>query len=294
MTKGKKTLKTDKKSSTTKPKLKAKSEADEIVISRSEGLVFSSEEELFNHFKPVIDILEKKLFSLRVDDDISLEDYKKYEEHLNETLDFPDEVWEDTQTIEGKTLNHFVATYEVDGESITYVATVYMTHDLPSFIYLHFPTQDPNLLEAYCLGELIFNQDFEQVEFAALEGDALSDGDFLSIGLFKAMLTLRGENDVSDHDYKKFSYLRNDTIENADEIWRNIDLSGNILVSFVKEHPDEGVYDLHYIVVTQEDEDSNVHSLLFSFPTKDKSLVDRYRHGTNLQSNEKDDKGASH
>jgi len=43
---------------------------------------------------------------------------------------------------------------------------------------------------------------------------------------------------------------------------------------------------LSYVVVTQEDDNSNVHALLFSFPTTDKTLVDRYRQGEYLQPEE--------
>jgi hypothetical protein len=57
-------------------------------------------------------------------------------------------------------------------------------------------------------------------------------------------------------------------------------------VTFIKEFPDMGVEDLHYLVVTEEDADSQVNSLLFSFPSSDASLVDRYRQGENLEAEE--------
>ncbi|MBO9668798.1 MAG: peptidase, partial [Bdellovibrio sp.] len=60
-----------------------------------------------------------------------------------------------------------------------------------------------------------------------------------------------------------------------------------VLVCFIKEFPDhETAKDLTYIAVTQEDEETNVHSLLFSFPTTDSTLADRYRQGENLQAEE--------
>ena len=61
---------------------------------------------------------------------------------------------------------------------------------------------------------------------------------------------------------------------------------GNVLVSFIREFPDEADGGIHYIVVTIEDMPSNSHALLFSFPTKDENLVGRYRHGENLQAEE--------
>ena len=101
------------------------------------------------------------------------------------------------------------------------------------------------------------------------------------------MARLRGEKDIPQDKFQEFADLREDTIENADEIWRKNDLDGNVLVSFIKEYPDhETITDLTYIAITQEDEESNTHSLLFSFPTNDRTLVDRYRQGENLQAEE--------
>ena len=78
--------------------------------------------------------------------------------------------------------------------------------------------------------------------------------------------------------------MRFDALEDADEIWRSSDSLGNVLVSFIKEFGDEEEFS--YIVVTVEDAPSGSHALLFSFPTRDRGLVDRYRHGENLQAEE--------
>ena len=43
---------------------------------------------------------------------------------------------------------------------------------------------------------------------------------------------------------------------------------------------------IFYISVTLEDSGTNSHALLFSFPTNDESLVERYRHRENLQADE--------
>lgn len=113
------------------------------------------------------------------------------------------------------------------------------------------------------------------------------EGDPLAVGLYKAMMKVRTEKDIPQEKFQDFADLREDTIESADEIWRKTDTEGHVLVSFIKEYPDhEEVKDLVYVAVTQEDEETNVHSLLFSFPTNDEALVDRYRQGENLQAEE--------
>jgi hypothetical protein len=260
---------------------------EEIVIDESRGLVFTSEDELYDHFLPQIQALEKEYFMARADDDIHESEFARYEELLNHVLDDPDEIWEDATTIHGFKVRAYVGHYaSPEDESLYYVALAYATDDVPSFVYLHFPSRDLGLVDRFRRGNLIYDRILKEVEKGAVEGDALSEGDDLAVGLYRAMLTLRGEKDVHEENFKDFEGLRETTIEEPDEIWRSVDLSGNILVTFIKSFPDEQVTDLHYIVVTIEDTPSSSHALLFSFPTSDTSLVDRYRHGENLQAEE--------
>lgn len=261
---------------------------DRIVIDEERGLVFSSEEELYDHFLPQIQALEKEYYEARSENDIQEGDFGKYEELLNYVLDDPDEIWEDATTIHGMKVRSYVAHYmaEDSEESVYYVALAYTTNDVPSFVYLHFPSRDLNLVDRFRRGNLIYDRVLKEVEKGAIEGDALSEGDDLAVGLYRAMLTVRSEKDIPESDFKKFEHLREPTIEEADEIWRTVDLSGNILVTFIKEFPDEGIQDLHYVVVTIEDTPSSSHALLFSFPTADTSLLERYRHGESLHADE--------
>jgi hypothetical protein len=151
---------------------------------------------------------------------------------------------------------------------------------------LHFPSNDLELVGRFRRGHLLYDRVIKEVEQGAVEGDALSEGDDLAVGLYRAMLTLRGPSDVDEADFKDHESLREPTIEEPDEIWRSVDLAGNILVTFIKEFPDENTPEMHYVVVTIEDTPSSSHALLFSFPTTDTGLLDRYRHGENLQAEE--------
>ncbi len=257
-----------------------------IVIDESRGLVFSSEDELYNHFLPQIQILEKEYFASRSKGDVPESEFEGYEELLGNLLDDPDEVWEDAQSIRGFKVHNYVGHFSSETESLFYVAMVYMTGDTPSFVYLHFPSTDAELVDRYRRGRLVYDRVQKEVERGAVEGDALSEGDDLAVGLYKAMLKLRAKRDVPEDDFKDYEECRESTIEEPDEIWRSNDLNGNVLVTFIKDFSDEESEDLHYLVVTIEDTPSSSHALLFSFPTRDKNLVDRYRHGENLQAEE--------
>jgi hypothetical protein len=259
---------------------------DRIVIDESRGLSFSTEDELYDHFLPQIHALEKEFFLARAKSDIPEKDFPKYEELLNVVLDDPDEVWEDATSIHGSAVRTFVGHYSLGTESIYYVAHAYCSGDIPTFVYLHYPSNDFSLVDRFRRGTLVYDRVKKEVELGAVEGDALSEGDDLAVGLYRAMLTLRGEKDIPEEDFRTYEALREVTIEEADEIWRTNDLSGNILVTFVKEFHDEDDHELRYVVVTIEDTPSSSHALLFSFPTTDPHLVDRYRHGENLQAEE--------
>lgn len=260
---------------------------EQIVIDESRGLIFSTEDELYDYFLPQIQALEKEYFSLRKDDDIQESEFWRYEELLNQVLDDPDEIWEDATTIHGCNVRTYVGHYtSAEHESVYYLALTYSTRDLPTFIYLHFPSHDIDLIDTFRRGNLVYDRVLKEVANGAVDGDALTEGDPLAVGLYRAMLTLRNQKDLVEQDFKEYESLRESSIEEADEIWRSVDLAGNILVTFIKEFPEQGKDGLHYLVVTIEDTPSNSHALLFSFPTCDPNLIDRYRHGENLQAEE--------
>lgn len=272
-----------------KKKITGASEKEYIIVDETAGLIFETEKELFGYFENAIKKLESEYQSLRSPDDFNDEEQIAREHFLEATLDEPDEVWMDDKTFEEFAIYHFIKSFEEGAESFKYIAVAYVSSEdeYPTFVFIHFPTKDAQMAQNYQRGEMVYDKTFEEVSSGSVEGDALGEGDPLAMGLYLSMLKVRGEKDIPKEQFQEFANLREDTIENADEIWRKNDLDGNILVSFIKEFPDhETVKDLAYIAVTQEDEESNVHSLLFSFPTNDLTLVDRYRQGENLQADE--------
>ena len=254
-----------------------------IVIDEQQGLVFNTETDLFTHFAAEISALEQELKESRRRSDVAESDFKKYEENLEALLDDPDEVWEDTQTSTGQSIFIYIRKFEDEG--VYHIAACYLTQDTPSFVYLHFPTNDEDLVARYRRNQKVFDRVNSEIPIGAIDGDALHEGDDLATGLYKAMLMLRGEKDIAEDQFHHYEDLRELTLENADEIWRSADSMGNVLVSFIKDLSDEDE-ELHYVVVTAEDAPSGSHALLFSFPTHDKTLADRYRHGENLQAEE--------
>ena len=262
---------------------KQKTNKKPIVIDPKQGLSFSNEEELYQHFSNEISLLEKEYSSLRSSDDIPEEEQEKFEKQLEQTLEDPDEVWVDDLTFESQEITIYIKEFFVsDDSSIFHVAVTYTAEDIPSFVYLHFPTRHLELVEKYQRGHITFDRILEEAPLGAIEGDALLEGDELALGLYESMLKVRSDDDIPEAEFRNYVHLREVAIEEADEIWRNNDPFGNVLVNFVKDFPDEASGGVQYVVVTIEDAISNSHALLFSFPSKDKNLVTRYKQGESL------------
>lgn len=273
----------------TKRDIKPRKKNEPIVIDEEKGWTFDTEEELLKHFEADVRTLEEDFLARRPQDDILLEDFQRYEDCLSFLLADPLEVWHDLDALKGSGLHTYIGEYEdeKDKETIYYVAQVYVSHGEPTFIYLHFPTKNSEFLKTFRKGRMIFDHTRKDAPMGAAEGDALGEGDELAVGLYNAMTKLRNDKDIQEHDFLAYVLLRESTIEEPDEIWRNRDFQGNVLVSFIREYHDyDERGDLYYIVITVEEAASNSHSLLFSFPTRDTNLVDRYRHGENLQADE--------
>ena len=273
---------------------KKESAQSSFVVDEKRNLIFKSEQELFAHFKKQIETLEDDYESISAKGEFVVD---APEDYLESTLDDPDEIWFDKETFPNEEIYHFIKKNggaDSEGglvadteEAFYYIATCYMdTFDTPTFVFLHFATKQKDIVDNYRRGELIFDLSLKDLLMASIEGDALAEADPLAHGLFDAMMKVRNEKDIILDDFLDYQDLREETIEDADEIWRSPDSNGNVLVSFIKEFPDHAAGDIYYIAITQEDTSNQVHALLFSFPTKDESLVDRYRHGENLHAEE--------
>lgn len=264
-------------------------EKELIIIDEKQGLIFENDKTLFGYFSVPIKEYETRFQKYNDEkNDFTLIEHQEMESLLEETLDDPDEIWIDDHTFEDLTVHTLVKSFETKQQEFHYIAVVYInTEDnYPTFVFMHFPTKDSKMLEAFRQNEIIFHRKLEAIQFAAIDGDSLLEGDYLAIGLLESMIKVRGEKDIPTDKFKDFEECRESTIDSPDEIWRKVDSTGHILVTFIKEFTDMGVEDLHYIVVTEEDTEAQVNSLLFSFPTNDTSLVDRYRQGENLEAEE--------
>jgi len=270
---------------------KQKIEAEEtIIIDEEKNLIFNNEDEVLDYFAKPVQFLEQDFIDNFVDGDFDDDEALKLESNLEAVLHDPDEIWEDNESFKDHTFGVYIKSFSNSkGQHFHYVALTYVAQELPTFIYLHFPTRYAEVLDRYRKGEKTFDRSSNGPSLGGIEGDALSESDPLATGLYQAMLKLRAENDLPETLFPNYSELREESIEEADEIWRSTTLNGYTLVTFIKDfsrYEADGVDALYYLSITVEDGASNSHALLFSFPTNDETLVDRYRHGENLQAEE--------
>lgn len=283
-----------KKKSQKKVKAKANKAAKKIqdkeliVIDESQGLIFENDKTLFGYFSEQIKAMEDRYAKHYAPSrDFNEAEIDAKENWLESTLDDPDEIWIDTETSPEVPLYTLIKAIDDPEEPFIYVAVVYLNAEekYPSFVFIHFATKDTQLAETFRQKEIIYHRKLEAIQFAAIEGDSLLEGDHLAIGLLESMMKLRNEKDVPAEKFQDFAEQREDTINNPDEIWRKVDSEGHTLVTFIRDIS-EFKADHWYIVVTEEDPNTEVHSLLFSFPTNDSTLADRYRQGENLEAEE--------
>ncbi len=278
-----------KKSKVTKTKPKS---SVNIVIDEENNLVFKTEKELYDHFSNDISTIESFVSRYHSESDIPESDFDKFDDHLEQTLNFPDEIWENNSLIQGTPICFYIRYFENEGildngvDLYYYLAVAKVTNNIPSFIYYHSPSKELEQISNFRQDELLYSRALSEVPLGAIEGDALWESDELAMGLYAAMLHLRSEGDINEEMFHQYSPFREPTIESSDEIWRHTDTVGNVLVSFISEHTETEFGTFYYIAVTVEDGGTDSHALLFSFPTTDSTLVDRYRHGENLQAEE--------
>ncbi|MBT4761686.1 MAG: peptidase [Bdellovibrionaceae bacterium] len=263
-----------------------------IVIDKAKGLVFDSEEALYKHFKKDISIVEDFINKYKLDNDIKESEFEKFDDHLDETLNHPDEIWLNNSLLKGSPVSIYIRYYENEGilpEEIDvyfYMAVALNNENMPAFVFYHSPSMNLEQVENYRQGELLYSRALTEVPLGSIEGDALFESDDLAVGLYSAMMLLRADSDIQEEDFSKYADFRERTIEESDEIWRHTDSQGNVLVNFVAEYSDPDFGTFHYVAVTVEDSGTDSHALLFSFPSNDESLVGRYRYGENLQADE--------
>ena len=275
------------------------------------GRVFCSEGCITSYFAPEIERLEKDYLRRVSEGDLSAEERESYSHLRWITLQEADEVWRE-KTLSGDHRYTLISEFQPGNRRIWCVCICLFLRGEPSFLYIAFTTRSAALANAYRRGERMQwdkkektskarkkasktakaneapqdDGESEEAPSASSErranlGDRLADA-WTEDETFLAQMNLkRGEDDIPPEEFELFQSCLEETLETPDEVW-SVEMSdpeGVHLYHFIREYPAErpGYW---YVIVARETEHEEQIEILDAFPTRDVTLVDRYRRGT--------------
>jgi hypothetical protein len=253
--------------------IKIEDEERALVLDPHNEVIFCGEACLKENFESEIDRLQREHLARRSDKDIPPAHFSKYQSYLELVLTEPDEVWEQATDEDAPPVSFFIGEYLHEEAPVFYIAGAYYAEEKPAFVYIHFPTNDVELVQIYRSGTLVYdgleNQSDEIFEISE---------DSEAFELYREMIDHRSDTDVDLDEFSHFDELKLKTVDKPDEIWKRIDDSGNTFIIFIA-HFTREQEPVAYVVVTMDDEISDTTIPLFGFPTTDQKLLDRFRVG---------------
>jgi len=253
--------------------------ADEKIVYVEEGAnrYFCSEKCIRTYYDPMAEFYRKQMLEVRDPHDVSEADFSGYESYAPLCLSNPDEVWMDSTEF-GENIYFYLANYTNEGGKFTYVVACFCLEDEPTYILLSFPTRDKKLAEEFRRGEKLEIKEDEEVtepevspvlaeDFLARQGNAIEE----------EMLRHRDPTDVPHKEFEEHVHLVDQTIESPDEVWELQDEGDNPILTLISQQEEA----LHYVVICTFDASQGQESwrVIYSFPSRDPALVQRYRRG---------------
>ncbi|MCO5141540.1 MAG: PBECR2 nuclease fold domain-containing protein [Oligoflexia bacterium] len=253
-----------------------------VYVEESTHRFFCSEKCIRDYYDPMAEAMKEQLFDLRDPHDIPEADFSNYESYAPLCLSNPDEVWEEVLA-NGESYTIFMANFSNESGKFTYIVVAFCLEYEPTYILLSFPTKDKRILEEFRIGTRVELETSEEEalsqetavssllasDYVSNQGDAIQD----------EMMAFRSQDDIPKEEFEDYQHLLEQTIEGPDEVWELLDPEGNTLLTLISQ-ADENV---SYVVICtlDEAEDGQQESwrVVYSFPTKDPALVQRYRRG---------------
>lgn len=288
-----------------KYKSKAKDKAKELCencskdLSRTEralfveeeiGRIFCSESCIAAYFTPEISRLEKEYFRRLSPSDLGTEEKEKLAHLRWMTLQEPDEVWRE-KTLSGDYRYTLISEYQPESRSIWSVCICLFLRGEPSFLFMAFQTKNAAMVAAYRKGERVEWEGNQNPDATSMSEnyagqrssgvvDGLADAWTVEETQRAQVTQKRRHDDVPMSDFVLYESCVDETLEAPDEVWSLKGLEDSIyqVYHFMRYYPKEK-HGIWYVVIARETEDAGQIEILDAFPTRDSSLVDRYRKG---------------
>ena len=256
---------------------------DKIVyVEESSNRFFCNEKCIRAFYDPMSEFYKTTMLGIRDAHDIPESDFAAFESYAPLCLSNPYEVWLE-ENENGESIHFFMANFMNEGGKFTYIVMCFCLELEPTYLLLSFPTRDKKMVEEFRRGEQleISNVDSEVNPPSTAEVTAGLKDDFLSRqgqAIEEDMLRHRSATDIPKQEFEEYAHLLEQTIENPNEVWELQDEGENTLLTLISQEDEN----LHYIVICTYDEQAEGREswrVIYSFPTRDLAMVQRYRRG---------------
>jgi len=250
-----------------------------VYVEESSTRYFCSEKCIRGYYDPMGEYYRKQMVEVRDPHDIPQGDFSEYESYAPLCLANPDEIWADV-TENGESITYFLSNFTNEGGKFTYVVMCFCLELEPTYILLSFPTRDKKMVEEFRRGQKVEVQESEDASPEPEVSSVLTE-DFLAKqgnAIEEEMMRHRNPQDIPKKDFDEHAHLLDQTIESPDEVWELQDAGDNTQLTLLSQHAEH----LHYIVICAADQNAeNQESwrVIYSFPTNDPAMVQRYRRG---------------
>lgn len=260
-----------------------------LFVEEDVSLIFCTEKCITEYFTPEINALEKEYFK-----NLSTSDFSSAEKeslaHLRWiTLQEPDEVWREVRP-KGHKRFILISKFQPSNTPLWYVCITLFLRGEPSFLYLAFATRDALLVDYYRRGERV---EWEKTSAKntpspdAPESDSSQNSDRLAdawtedeTAIANLPVHTRSAQDIAEEEYPKYQQQFDKTLEEPHELWSQPlgDEGERHLYHFIRHYPEiEG--GIWVVIVARELKQHGQIEILDVFPTRDSSLLEKYRIG---------------
>lgn len=283
------------------------SSSNALFVEEEVGRVFCSEECIIQFFAPEIERLEREYYRKLSASDLSAPQRESLTHLRWITLQEPDEIWRE-KTLSGDYRYTLISEFRPSGnKKVWSICICLFLRGEPSFLFLAFPTRNAAMVNTYRKGErvtLVQKRPKRQSSASEEESDAASasppatvgtlplpEGDGLPSDRLAESWTeeetylaqlgrKRKRDDIQANDFGLYEGCLEETLEEPDEVWsaRTEGKSRRRLFHFIRHYPQSSPSHW-YVIVARQTEDEDHIEILEAFPTRDHSLMQRYRKG---------------
>ncbi len=254
-----------------------------LFVEEEKKRTFCSEECISEFFSPQVERLERDYLSRVTPSDFSISEREALAHLRWVTLQEPDEIWCELVS-SGDLVYTVISEFNTGSKKSWCVCICLYLRGEPSFLFVAFPTRDPMLVDFFRRGKKLETVEnapsVASNELQASNTDGLADS-WTEDETIRAQLGQdRKEDDILPEEYELYQGCMDATLQTPDEVWSIVlfEEDERHLYHFIKYFPgEEG--NIWYLVIARETEDREQIEILEAFPTRDTTLVKRYRAG---------------